>query len=96
MFQIMDDKRARAAARKKALKELLVGVGLLVAAAIARLLAGDFTFVEGATTRYEGQSYGYTMAAAAVLLIIGVVYLIMGLVHLVRPGKGGGDAKRGQ
>ena len=89
----MDNKRA---ARKKALKELLAGIGLIAAAAIARLLAGDFTFVEGVTTRYEGRSYIYTMAAAAVLLIIGVVYLIMGLVHLVRPGKGGEDTKRGQ
>ena len=88
----MDEKQARAAARKKALKELLLGVGLLAAAVVARLLAGDLNFVEGVTTRYESRSYIYTMAAAAVLLIMGAAYLITGLVHLVKPGKSGGDA----
>ena len=46
----MDEKQARAAARKKALKELLLGVGLLAAAVVARMLAGDLDFVEGVTT----------------------------------------------
>ena len=88
----MEDKQNRAAARKKALKELLEGIGMIVAAAVCKLLAGDFDFVEGVTTRYESRSYIYLMAAAVGLALVGVVLLVMGLVHLVRPGKGGGDA----
>ena len=85
----MDDKQARAAARKKALKELLEGVGMTALGAIMWMLGGDFTFVEGVTTRAEGRNQMYLMAAAAALVIIGVVFLVLGLVHLVRPGKDG-------
>ena len=92
----MDDKHTRAAARKKALKELLEGVGMIVIAAVCRLLAGDFTFVEGVTTRYEGRSYVYLVAVAAALFIIGAVLVVMGLVHLIRPSKGGKDPTQGQ
>ncbi len=77
--------------RKKALKELLEGVGMTVLGAVMWMLGGDFTFVEGVTTRSEGRTQMYFMAAAAALVIIGVVFLVLGLVHLVRPGKGGGD-----
>ena len=89
----MEDKQARAAARKQALKELLEGVGMIALAAVCRLLAGDLNFVEGVTTRYEGQSYMYLMAAAAGLLLVGAVLLVMGLVHLVKPGKSGKNTK---
>ncbi|MBD5084262.1 MAG: hypothetical protein HDT33_04150 [Clostridiales bacterium] len=92
----MEDKQARAAARKQALKELLEGVGMIVLAAVCRLLAGDLNFVEGVTTRYEGQSYMYLMAAAAGLLIVGAVLVVVGLVHLVKAGKSGKDTKQGQ
>ena len=92
----MDEKQARAAARKKALKELLEGVGMAALGAIMWMLGGDFTFVEGVTTRNEGRSQMYLMATAAALIVIGVVFLVMGLVHLVKPGKNGGDANRGQ
>lgn len=84
----VDDKQSRAGARKKALKELLEGVGMTVLGAVMWMLGGDFTFVEGVTTRNEGRSQMYLMAAAAALIIIGVVVLVMGLVHL---GKGGKD-----
>ena len=60
--------------------------------AIMWMLGGDFTFVEGVTTRNEGRSQMYLIAAAAALIVIGVVVLVMGLVHLIRPGKGGKDA----
>ena len=92
----MEDRHTRAAARKKALKELLEGVAMIAIGVVARLLAGDFTFVEGATTRYEGRTYVYLMALAAAMLIIGAVLLVMGLVHLVKPGKGGEDNKQGR
>lgn len=87
----MDDKQNHAGARKKALKELLEGIGMTVLGAVMWMLGGDFTFVEGVTTRNEGRSQMYLMAAAAALIIIGVVVLVMGLVHLVRPGKGSKD-----
>ena len=89
----MEDKQARAAARKQAIKEILEGVGMIVFAAVCRLLAGDLNFVEGVTTRYEGQSYMYLMAAAAGLLFVGAVLLVVGLVHLVKPGKSGKNTK---
>lgn len=96
LCQIMDGKQARAAARKKALKELLEGVGMTALGAVMWMLGGDFTFVEGVTTRNEGRSQMYLMAAAAALIVIGVVFVVLGLVHLVKPGKNGGDAKRGE
>ena len=77
--------------RKKALKELLEGIAMTVLGAVMWMLGGDFTFVEGVTTRSGGRTQMYFMAAAAALVIIGVVFLLLGLVHLVRPGKGGGD-----
>ncbi len=48
------------------------------------------------TTRSEGRTQIYFMAAVVGLIVIGVVYLVLGLVRLIRPGKGGGDdgAKR--
>ena len=85
----MEDKENRAEARKKALKELLEGLGMTVLGAIMWMMGGDFTFVEGVTTRAEGRSQMYLMATAAALVVIGVVFLVLGLVHLVRPGKGG-------
>ena len=92
----MDDKQARAAARKKALKELLEGVGMTALGAIMWMLGGDVTFVEGVTTRNEGRNQMYLMAAAAALIVIGVVFAVLGLVHLVKPDKNGGDAKGGE
>lgn len=92
----MEGKQDRTAARKQALKELLEGVGMIAIAAVCRLLAGDLNFVEGVTTRYEGQSYMYLMAAAVGLAIIGAVLLVMGLVHLVKSGKGGKGPQQGQ
>ena len=79
----MDDKLNRAAARKSALKEL-AALGALM-----WMLGGDFTFVEGVTTRSEGRTQMYLMAGAAALIIIGAVFLVLGLIHLARPGKGG-------
>lgn len=92
MRQEMNDKQNRAAARKKALKELLEGAGMTALGFVMWMLGGDFTFVEGVTTRSEGRTQMYFMAAAAALIIIGIVFLVLGLVHLVRPGKGGADA----
>ncbi len=82
----MDDKLNRAAARKSALKELLEGAGMAALGALMWMLGGDFTFVEGVTTRSEGRTQMYLMAA---LIIIGAVFLVLGLIHLARPGKGG-------
>lgn len=92
----LDDKESRAAGRKKAVRELLEGAGMAVLGALMWVLGGDFTFVEGVTTRSEGRTQIYFMAAAVGLIVIGVVYLVLGLVRLIRPGKGGGDggAKR--
>lgn len=89
----MDDREARAQARKKALKELLEGLGMAVLGALMWMLGGDFTFVEGVTTRSEGRTQMYLMAAAAALIVIGVVFLVLGLIHLIRPGKGGGQGQ---
>ena len=86
----MEDKHSRSEARKKALKELLEGAGMAVLGGVMLLLAGDFTFVEGVTTRNQGRSHIYLVVTAAALLIIGAVLFITGLVHLLRPGKGGG------
>lgn len=91
----MEDKHTRAAARKKALKELLEGLGMTVLGAVMWMMGGDFTFVEGVTTRAEGRNQMYLMVTAAALVVIGVVFLVLGLVHLVRPG-GSGGAKRGE
>ncbi len=85
----MDDKLNRAAARKSALKELLEGAGMAALGALMWMLGGDFTFVEGVTTRSEGRTQMYLMAGAAALIIIGAVFLVLGLIHLARPGKGG-------
>ena len=52
----MDDKLNRAAARKSALKELLEGAGMAALGALMWMLGGDFTFVEGVTTRSEGRT----------------------------------------
>lgn len=90
----MDDKNIRTAARKKALKELLEGAGMLALGVVMWLLGGDFTFVEGVTTRSEGSTQMYLLAAAAALVIIGAVFLVLGLVHLVRPIKRGEGAGR--
>ena len=60
----MDDKESRAAGRKKAVKELLEGAGMAVLGALMWVLGGDFTFVEGVTTRSEGRTQIYCMAAA--------------------------------
>lgn len=88
----MEDKENRAGGRKKALKELLEGLGMTVLGAVMWMMGGDFTFVEGVTTRAEGRSQMYLMVTAAALVIIGVVFLVLGLVHLVRPGRDGKDA----
>ncbi len=88
----MAGKENRSEARKKALKELLEGLGMTVLGVVMWMLGGDFTFVEGVTTRAEGRNQMYLMAAAAALVIIGVVFLVLGLVHLVRPGKDGKNA----
>lgn len=92
LYKIMDDKRIRAEARKKALKELLQGAGMAALGAVMWMLGGDFTFVEGVTTRSEGRTQMYLMVAAVAMLVIGAVFFVLGLVHLVRPGKGGKGA----
>ena len=92
----MEGKENRSEARKKALKELLEGLGMTVLGVVMWMLGGDFTFVEGVTTRNEGRNQMYLMAAAAALIVIGVVFAVLGLVHLVKPGKNGGDAKGGE
>ena len=93
MEQFMEEKQRKAEARKKALKEMLEGVGMLLIGAVAWLLSKDFTFVEGVTTRSEGRTQAYLIAAAAAMLIIGSVLLVLGLVHLIRPPKNGGNSK---
>ena len=85
----MDDKQNRATARKNALKELLEGAGMAALGAVMWVLGGDFTFVEGVTTRSEGRTQMYLMAGAAALIIIGAVFLVLGLIHLLRPKKEG-------
>ena len=85
----MDDKQNRATARKNALKELLEGAGMAALGAVMWVLGGDFTFVEGVTTRNEGRTQMYLMAGAAALIVIGAVFLILGLIHLIRPKKEG-------
>ena len=92
----MEGKENRSEARKKALKELLEGLGMTVLGVVMWMLGGDFTFVEGVTTRAEGRNQMYLMAAAAALIVIGVVFAVLGLVHLVKPDKNGGDAKGGE
>ena len=91
----MDDKQNRAAARKSALKELLEGAGMAALGALMWMLGGDFTFVEGVTTRSEGRTQMYLMAGAAALIIIGAVFLVLGLIHLARPGKGARVSREG-
>ncbi|MDE7003886.1 MAG: hypothetical protein K2P08_05580 [Oscillospiraceae bacterium] len=84
----MDDKQNRAAGRKAALKELLEGAAMAALGAVMWMLGGDFTFVEGVTTRSEGRTQMYLMVGAAALIIIGAVFLVLGLIHLIRPGGG--------
>ena len=43
----MEGKENRSEARKKALKELLEGLGMTVLGVVMWMLGGDFTFVEG-------------------------------------------------
>lgn len=68
-------------------RQLLKGFGLLVAAVLFKLLAGDFTFVEGVTTRAQARPYLRLIALALVLGVIGIILLIIGVKRLLLPNS---------